>query len=97
MPFGVPIAVAGDDASWAEVDRVAAPTYRDPVTCRDQVLAAFEVLYRQTGRVDFTANEALAQLRITGSSYKDRPFAPTSRATWSRTGRSSGVRRVGSG
>jgi hypothetical protein len=41
------------------------------VTCRDEVLAAFEVLGRQTGRVDFSPSEVLVQVRAAGSLYKD--------------------------
>lgn len=41
------------------------------MTCRDEVLAAIETLGRQTGRVDFTPNEVLGQVRIAGSLYKE--------------------------
>jgi hypothetical protein len=41
------------------------------VTCRDEVLAAYETLGRSTGRVDFTPSEVLAQVRASGSLYKD--------------------------
>jgi hypothetical protein len=41
------------------------------VTCREEVLEAFEALTRQTGRVDFSPSEMLAQVRAAGSQYKD--------------------------
>jgi hypothetical protein len=41
------------------------------VTCREEVLAAFEVLSCQTGRVDFSPSEILAQVRMTGTVSKD--------------------------
>jgi hypothetical protein len=41
------------------------------MTCREEVLAEFEVLGRLTGRVDFAPSEVLAQVRVAGSVYKD--------------------------
>lgn len=41
------------------------------MTCRDEVLDAFEVLRRQHGRVDFSPGEIRAHVRSTGSNYAD--------------------------
>lgn len=41
------------------------------MTCRDEVQVAFEALYFRTDRVDFSPVEVLAQLRHTGSTYRD--------------------------
>ena len=41
------------------------------MTCRDEVLAAFDLLSRQTGRVDFSPSEVLAQVRAAESLDKD--------------------------
>lgn len=41
------------------------------MTCRDEVLAAFEALHVATGRHDFSPAEVLAQVRAGGSIYKD--------------------------
>jgi hypothetical protein len=52
-------------------ERLAQQAYVRAVTCRDEVLAAFEMLGGSTGRVDFSPSEVLAQVRATGSLYKD--------------------------
>ena len=41
------------------------------MSCRAEVLAAFESLNRAHGRVDFSPAEVLAEVRRAGSSYKD--------------------------
>lgn len=41
------------------------------VTCRDEVLAASEVLSTETLRVDFSPAEILGRMRASGSAYKD--------------------------
>jgi len=40
------------------------------VTCRDEVLTAFEASVRETGRAEFTPNEILHRMRRSGSSYQ---------------------------
>lgn len=41
------------------------------MTCREEVLAAFEALHRRTDRVEFSPAEVLAQVRAAGSTYVD--------------------------
>lgn len=41
------------------------------MTCRTEVVAAFEGLHRETKRRDFAPVEILRQVRATGSSYAD--------------------------
>lgn len=41
------------------------------MTCREEVLVAFEALNTETLRVDFSPSEILARMRAYGSTYKD--------------------------
>jgi hypothetical protein len=41
------------------------------MTCRDEVIAAFESLQRRDGRVEFSPAEVVAELRCNGSVYPD--------------------------
>lgn len=66
---------ASRDARWAPggppVSRLGELPYVVGVTCREEVLAAFEALHSATGEVDFSAVDVLAQMRRAGTSYKD--------------------------
>lgn len=41
------------------------------MTCRDEVIAAFNNLQRETESIDFTPTEILGRMRAAGSIYKD--------------------------
>lgn len=42
-----------------------------PMTCREEVVEAFEVLHRTTGEPDFSPAQVVAEVRRAGSSYTD--------------------------
>lgn len=41
------------------------------MTVRSEVVAAFELLHRETGRVDFAPVEIIGRVRVAGSAYQD--------------------------
>lgn len=50
---------------------------RTTLTCRDEVLAAFEDLHRRTGLESFTVRQVVSQVLIAGSPYKKSAIAKT--------------------